>query len=494
MLTFNDLEIDESKISRNYKKFPLKKGEYPSKKELIYLYLDLNMTQIELGNFLGKQKIAKYLHKIGIHKSKEQQLESAKRYNLRKYGTKHPLQAEKIQIKIKQTNLEKYGCENPFGNKEIQEKIKQTNLEKYGCENVTQNQEVKIKIQNQFSKHAKQIQAKIEQTNLEKYGVKCVFQKEEVKNKIKQTNLEKYGVKNPMQNKDIQEKAKQTNLEKYGIEWSSQRKDVQEKAKQTNLERYGCSCSLQNKKVQEKSKLTCFRKYGTKSATQKNVPKETLKILSSKELLQKFILSQEIRTTSFLASKLNFCVSGLRKYCHKYDLWDLIDHYTSSYELEIQELFPNTFIKTRSIIPPREIDLYSEEHKFGIEFNGNYWHSDKCIEDKNYHQKKSLYAEEKGIFLYHIFEYEWLDDTKREKIISQIRNILNLDGLKIFARKCSIQQVSSKEARMFLEENHLQGHTGSSIKLGLFYNNELISIMTFGKPRFDKSCEYELIR
>ena len=96
--------------------------------------------------------------------------------------------------------------------------------------------------------------------------------------------------------------------------------------------------------------------------------------------------------------------------------------------------------------------------------------------------------------MYHIFEYEWLDDTKREKIISQIRNILNLDGLKIFARKCSIQQVSSKEARMFLEENHLQGHTGSSIKLGLFYNNELISIMTFGKPRFDKSCEYELIR
>ena len=32
------------------------------------------------------------------------------------------------------------------------------------------------------------------------------------------------------------------------------------------------------------------------------------------------------------------------------------------------------------------------------------------------------------------------------------------------------------------------------MKLGLFYENELVAVMTFGKPRFNKNYEYELIR
>jgi hypothetical protein len=45
-----------------------------------------------------------------------------------------------------------------------------------------------------------------------------------------------------------------------------------------------------------------------------------------------------------------------------------------------------------------------------------------------------------------------------------------------------------------LDKNHLQGYSNSSIKIGLFYNKELISVMTFGKPRFNKNYEYELLR
>ncbi len=32
------------------------------------------------------------------------------------------------------------------------------------------------------------------------------------------------------------------------------------------------------------------------------------------------------------------------------------------------------------------------------------------------------------------------------------------------------------------------------IKLGLFHQDELVAVMTFGKPRFNKNYEYELIR
>jgi hypothetical protein len=36
---------------------------------------------------------------------------------------------------------------------------------------------------------------------------------------------------------------------------------------------------------------------------------------------------------------------------------------------------------------------------------------------------------------------------------------------------------------IFLEKNHLQGSDTSSIKLGLYYKNELVSVMTFGNLR-----------
>ena len=40
----------------------------------------------------------------------------------------------------------------------------------------------------------------------------------------------------------------------------------------------------------------------------------------------------------------------------------------------------------------------------------------------------------------------------------------------------------------------MQGVDNSSVRLGLFYENELISAMTFGKSRYDKKVQYEMYR
>ena len=53
----------------------------------------------------------------------------------------------------------------------------------------------------------------------------------------------------------------------------------------------------------------------------------------------------------------------------------------------------------------------------------------------------------------------------------------------IGARKCILKDVSSKESNKFLDENHLQGSTNGSIRLGLYYNDELVSLMVFGTKR-----------
>lgn len=46
----------------------------------------------------------------------------------------------------------------------------------------------------------------------------------------------------------------------------------------------------------------------------------------------------------------------------------------------------------------------------------------------------------------------------------------------------------------FQNKYHLQSGVNASINLGLFYKNELIGVMTFGRPRFNREYQYELIR
>ena len=87
--------------------------------------------------------------------------------------------------------------------------------------------------------------------------------------------------------------------------------------------------------------------------------------------------------------------------------------------------------------------------------------------------------------------------TKPEILESVIKSKLNIIENKIWARKCIIKEVSTKECKCFLNENHIQGYSPSTTKLGLYYNDELMSVMTFGRSRMGigkKEEGYELIR
>ena len=74
-----------------------------------------------------------------------------------------------------------------------------------------------------------------------------------------------------------------------------------------------------------------------------------------------------------------------------------------------------------------------------------------------------------------------------------INNKLGLNK-KIFARKCEIREVDSNTAERFLKENHLQGYCVAKYRFGLYYENVLVSLMTFGKSRYNKNYDWELLR
>lgn len=96
-----------------------------------------------------------------------------------------------------------------------------------------------------------------------------------------------------------------------------------------------------------------------------------------------------------------------------------------------------------------------------------------------------------------IFEDEWV--YKKEIVKSRLLNSIGLSN-KIWARKCKVSFIEdNKLVREFLETNHIQGYVGSVYKIGLFIDNKLVSLMTFGNLRKNlgqsaKKGSYELLR
>lgn len=164
-------------------------------------------------------------------------------------------------------------------------------------------------------------------------------------------------------------------------------------------------------------------------------------------------------------------------------------------ENELSEFMVTLGIKfeknDRTILNGKELDIYIPSKKIAIEFNGLYWHSEKYI-PKDYHLNKTLECEKLGIRLIHIFEDEWL--YKKEIVKSRLKNLLGLTEIKIYGRKCQIKILDNKITNNFLNKNHIQDKCVSKIKLGLYYEGELVSLMTFGKRKILNNSDWELIR
>lgn len=65
---------------------------------------------------------------------------------------------------------------------------------------------------------------------------------------------------------------------------------------------------------------------------------------------------------------------------------------------------------------------------------------------------------------------------------------------KIRASKCIIRDVKREEEVSFLNANHYQGYVSSTWCKGLYYNDELVCLMSFGLPRFTNKYDWELLR
>lgn len=163
---------------------------------------------------------------------------------------------------------------------------------------------------------------------------------------------------------------------------------------------------------------------------------------------------------------------------------EIYEFIKSIYEGEIEQ-------SNREILDGKEIDIYLPEAKIGFEYDCEFHHGESSNRGKDYHVNKLDLAEEKGIRLIQIFGNLWTDH--KEIVKSRISSLLGKNK-RIYARKTEIVILSAAEKRDFLNATHIKSDDKSSVKLGLKYNGEIVACMTFGKPRYNRNYDWELIR
>ena len=414
--------------------------------------------------------------------------------------------SEDTKKKYRKSMIEKYGVEHPSHSKEIREKTKQTNLKIYGTEHPAQ------------SKH---VQEKIEATNMSIYGVKHLLQSESIKEKIKQANLEKYGVEYDFQAESVKEKIKETLMNKYGVEHPTQCKDIMDKVKQTNKDRYGVEYVMQNDELKERFRKSRIKNYSFNDPFEKeditNIITEIKNsnpdididdIYANDNLFTSLVQTMHTKKNRLLrlneiSEIFNISAQTVKERAKKLNILDLIFIKDSDLEVKFKEFLDENNIKydrhnrilyneeTKGI---GEIDFLLKEYNIGIEVNDIQTHNIKSKE-YNYHLNKTIKCSSMGIRLIHLWEWELTNKELWDKTSKWIINICNNNKTKLFARNCELKKLSStNEEKEFLNNYHLQGYIKSEVCYGLYYNNELIQVMSFCKPRYNSNYEWELLR
>ena len=294
---------------------------------------------------------------------------------------------------------------------------------------------------------------------------------------------------------EICEKRKKTNIQEYGCEFPTQNSKVKRQIKETIYSRYGVNSSLNIPSVMERRIV--LQKEKSWNRFQKDI--ENYIPLFSKE---EFIMNREqdhlwiwkcARCGNVFSSRWADGHHAVCRNCYPRKQCASISNEEKEISSLIKSLCQNELVLTsdRDCIKPLELDILIPQKKIAIEFDGMYWHSEED-KPKNYHLNKTELCEAKGIQLIHIFEDEWL--YKRPIVESRLKNLLGIYDKTVFARKCEVREVTPSESMKFQEENHIQGAIGAKVHLGLFCESQLISLMTFGKSRFSKKAEWELLR
>lgn len=300
---------------------------------------------------------------------------------------------------------------------------------------------------------------------------------------IKKTKLEHFGD----ENYNNPEKRNKTNLDRYGVDNQFKRQDMMEEIRLKNLQKYGSknniyknlqtraehSGSLENSYKNQilKTRQTVLEKYGVDWAAKSEIVKSAIR----ESLKETF--NEKYNCDSYWSSASAKRSNGSKNSYANLSFEQLLKDNNIEYKKEF--LLENRWYDFK-------IGDFLVEINPTATHNSTWspWNKDTGI-DKYYHADKTDLAIKNGYRCLHIWDWD-----NQNKVINTFLKPKESIG----ARKCEIKEVEVEEEVNFLNTNHLQGYVKSSKAVGLYYNDSLVMIMTFGKPRYSKKYQWELLR
>ena len=348
-------------------------------------------------------------------------------------------------------------------------KIRATTLKRYGVGNASQSEEIKRRKIETLKKH---------------YGenINVPLQVESIKQKQKSTILKRYGVGNASQSEEIKRRKIETLKKHYGDGVTSTFKipGMHDKILRTIRDKYGVDCVFEL--YRRNARNNYYQKFHKNNEIVKSVEEINDEIWyicrcthpECNKCDEKEFRIQNKQYNSRKYGNVELCTKLLPSQNDKF--------YGTTLEIFIRNILDSLNINyqtnNRKILSGKELDIYIPSNNIAIECNGVYWHS---LKEPTFHYEKWKQCMNKGIHLLTIWEDQIIN--KPEIIRGIITSYLGIYDKRIYARQCSIKEVGKKESIDFLEKNHLQGSVGGSIRFGLYYKDELMSLMVFGKKR-----------
>ena len=353
---------------------------------------------------------------------------------------------------------------------------------------------------NKFNHNFVEIQKKMRETYAKNHnGYTHNMQDPEFKKKFFDEFKKKYnGISCGVQTDLAKQNREKSTLEKYGCKYALSSKDVRDKI----YEKYGDDAKIKFAKI-----ATDTRKENTLNDIIKKIEELNYTYISNNNNLFKIKCNKCGHINEITRQAINYYYRNSNHiYCNKCEYKELT--FRSNFEKEVVSEIGNLIKETKySVITNKhiyngkehfEVDILIPELNLAIDCNGLYWHSELQKEDNFYHYKKKEFIENCGYSLIYIWEDDWNDIYKKDIILSRLSSKLKLNK-HIYARKCLIKELAPKLYRDFCNENHLHGSVNASIKVGLFFNDELVEVIGLGKSRKlignnKNEVSYELLR
>lgn len=395
---------------------------------------------------------------------------------------KNPSTREKMRL----NSLKKYGTECPQKSKEYREKLKNI-------------------LENKDQSHWNESLKKRRTTCMKKYGVDSITKVYEIRKRAAETfkNID------PVIKQEIMRKRTASKIKKYGIDnISNQRKmkdtiskfsnekiaDIKRRKMKTVREKYGVDYVCQIQKAKDRV-VSAQRKFHYENYIVKD------KFVEPLFSLEEYMCCEDTSKLKWRCKNCgNVFQSGFKEHssymirCMK---CKPLLHAISNTEKELVKFIRKNYKgrvipNSRKIISPRELDIYIPDLNIAFEYDGMYWHSENMGTPKEYHIEKTECCNEKGIKLIHIFENDYLN--RPEIVKSIILSKLGIYERTVDSKECILKEIDNETSNVFLIQNSIYGRIDTSVRYGLYYNDELVYVMCFRKSTVNNGYEWELVR